>query len=92
MLLDQFERHLDVPPASVELCHRCDRECTSVLNVGDVAAQCFALSEGHQPNGVFGPVSTVGSQPHDAIEDVASMIEGVYHFVAGLGSQPLSQW
>ncbi len=88
VLLDQLERHLDVPPASVDLGHGCNRECVRLPNVGDVAAQRIALSESHQPNGVFGPVGAMGSQPHDAIEDVAPMVEGMYHLVAGLCSQP----
>ena len=70
MLLDQCECHLDVPPASVDLGHGCNRERTRLPNVGDVASQRIALSEGHQPNGVFGPVGAMGSQPHDAIEDM----------------------
>ena len=88
MLLDQFERHLDIPPASVDLGHRCNRERTRLSNVGDVASQRIALPESHEPNGVFGPVSTVGSQPHDAVEHLAPLIEDVYHLIAGLCPQP----
>ena len=88
VLLDQLERHLDIPPASVDLGHGCNREGIRLPNVGDVAAQRIALSESHQPNGVLGPVSAVDSQPHDAIEDIAPTIEGMYHLVAGLCSKP----
>ena len=82
MLLDLCKRHLDVPPASVDLGHGWNRERTRLSNVGDVASQRIALPESHQPNGVFGPVSTVGSQPHDAIEDVSPMVVGMDHLVA----------
>ena len=77
VLLDQFERHLDIPPASVDLGHRWNRERTRVVNVGDVAAHGPALSESHQANGVLGTISAVGSQPHDAVEHLAPLIEDV---------------
>ena len=49
MLLDLCKHHLDVPPASVDLGHRCNRERTRLSNVGDVASQRIALPESHQP-------------------------------------------
>ena len=88
MLLDLCKRHLDVPPASVDLGHRCNRERTRLSNVGDVVSQRIALPESHQPNGVLGTISAVGSQPHDAVEHLAPLIEDVYHLIAGLCPQP----
>ena len=90
MLLDQLERHLDIPPSRHRpFGHGWNRERMRVVNVGDIAAHGSALPESHQANGVLGTVSAVCSPATRwKIEYLAPLIEDVHHLVAGLCPQP----
>src|SRR5579884_109473 len=88
MRLDQIDRQLEVPPPGIELGDLADRELLRIADIGDVAVGRGLVAEGHQTDGMLGPIGPIGTEFNDAVEGVAPLVVGVDDPIAGLLPQP----
>ncbi len=60
-----------------------DRQTVGIEHIGDEAALSPTLMEGHQPDGMLGPVGPVRSQPDDGVTGGGILVEHLHQRVTG---------